>query len=148
MHQHPRSSVPSPAPNFPPRPTARDDRREQEAAPSSPTVDMGSNSARGLGIEPGPQPSEQGRNAALGREALTRLNQIISNYHTKAALIILHSRVALPPSFNKGSESPRVNRWVCFHLMVGFTMLWGKVKHLKVAGANSICFASVQRGIR
>ncbi|CAP80720.1 autophagy protein 13 [Penicillium rubens] len=111
MHQHPRSSVPSPAPNFPPRPTARDDRREQEAAPSSPTVDMGSNSARGLGIEPGPQPSEQGRNAALGREALTRLNQIISNYHTKAALIILHSRVALPPSFNKGSESPRVNRW-------------------------------------
>ncbi|KAJ5237292.1 hypothetical protein N7489_007383 [Penicillium chrysogenum] len=111
MHQHPRSSVPSPAPNFPPRPTARDDRREQEAAPSSPTVDMGSNSARGLGIEPGPQPSEQGRNAALGKEALTRLNQIISNYHTKAALIILHSRVALPPSFNKGSESPRVNRW-------------------------------------
>ncbi|CAG8892432.1 unnamed protein product [Penicillium egyptiacum] len=110
MHQHPRS-VPSPAPNFPPRPTARDDRREQEATPSSPAVDMGSNSARGLGIEPGPQPSEQGRNAAVGKEALTRLNQIISNYHTKAALIILHSRVALPPSFNKGSESPRVNRW-------------------------------------
>ncbi|KAJ5452843.1 Autophagy-related protein 13 [Penicillium cf. griseofulvum] len=96
---------------LPPRPTARDDRREQQTAPSSPTVDMGSNSARGLGIEPGHQPSEQGRNAALGKEALTRLNQIISNYHTKAALIILHSRVELPPSFNKGSESPRVNRW-------------------------------------
>ncbi|KAI2726154.1 hypothetical protein CBS147332_3041 [Penicillium roqueforti] len=112
MHQHPRSSaVPSPPPNLPPRPTARDVRREQETAPSSPTVDMGSNYARGLGLEPGPQPSEQGRNAALGKEALTRLNQIISNYHTKAALIILHSRVALPPSFNKGSDSPRVNRW-------------------------------------
>ncbi|KAJ5164202.1 Autophagy-related protein 13 [Penicillium coprophilum] len=112
MHQHPRSSaVPSPAPNFPLRPTARDDRKEQETAPSSPTVEMGSNSTRGLGIEPGPQPSEQGRSAALGKEALTRLNQIISNYHTKAALIILHSRVVLPPSYNKGSESPRVNRW-------------------------------------
>ncbi|KAJ5943451.1 hypothetical protein N7516_003619 [Penicillium verrucosum] len=112
MHQHPRSSTaPSPVPNFPPRPTAGDDRREQEATPSSPTVDTGSNSARGLGIEPGPQPSEQGRNAVLGKEALTRLNQIISNYHTKAALIILHSRVALPASYNKGSESPRVNRW-------------------------------------
>ncbi|KAJ5209656.1 hypothetical protein N7449_004035 [Penicillium cf. viridicatum] len=112
MHQHPRSStVPSPAPNFPPRPPARDDRREQEATPSFPPVDTGSNSARGLGIDPGPQPSEQGRNAALGKEALTRLNQIISNYHTKAALIILHSRVPLPPSYNKGSESPRVNRW-------------------------------------
>ncbi|KAJ5835620.1 Autophagy-related protein 13 [Penicillium robsamsonii] len=112
MHQHPRSSaVPSPAPNLPLRPTTRDGRREQETAPSSPTIDMGSHSARGLGIEPGPQPSEQGRSAAQGKEALTRLNQIISNYHTKAALIILHSRVALPPSFNKGSESPRVNRW-------------------------------------
>jgi hypothetical protein len=34
------------------------------------------------------------------------------NYHTKAALIILHSRVELPASFNKGSDTPRINRWV------------------------------------
>ncbi|KAJ6049467.1 hypothetical protein N7499_011931 [Penicillium canescens] len=111
MHQHPRSpAVPSSAPSFPSRPTTRDDVGDQDSTPSSPTVDMGSNSARGLGIEPGSQP-EQARNAAPAKEALARLNQIISNYHTKAALIILHSRVALPPSFTKGSESPRVNRW-------------------------------------
>ncbi|CAG7981040.1 unnamed protein product [Penicillium olsonii] len=107
MHQHPRSPAPSLVPNIP-RPAARDG---DDTAPSSPTVDPGSHSARGLGIEAGPQPAEQARNAALGKEALTRLNQIISNYHTKAALIILHSRVTLPPSYNKGSDSPRVNRW-------------------------------------
>ncbi|KAJ5583244.1 Autophagy-related protein 13 [Penicillium sp. DV-2018c] len=112
MHQHPRPpAAPSSAPPSSHRATARDDHREQDIAPSSPTVDMGSSSGRGLGIEPGPQPAEQARNAAQGKEAMTRLNQIISNYHTKAALIILHSRVALPPSYNKGSESPRVNRW-------------------------------------
>lgn len=36
------------------------------------------------------------------------------NYHTKAALVILHSRVELPPSFSKGSSTARVNRWVSF----------------------------------
>jgi hypothetical protein len=78
MHQHPRSpAVPSSAPSFPPRPTTRDDLRDQDSTPSSPTVDMGSNSARGLGIEPGSQP-EQARNAAPAKEALARLNQIIS----------------------------------------------------------------------
>ncbi|KAJ5757572.1 uncharacterized protein N7511_006266 [Penicillium nucicola] len=107
MHQHPRSPAPSLVPNIP-RPTPRDG---DDTAPRSPTVDTGSHSARGLGTEAGPQPAEQARNAALGKEALTRLNQIISNHHTKAALIILHSRVRLPPSYNKGSESPRVNRW-------------------------------------
>lgn len=34
------------------------------------------------------------------------------NYHTKAALIVLHSRVDLPPSYPKGSDTPRINRWV------------------------------------
>lgn len=42
---------------------------------------------------------------------------MLQNYHTKAALIILHSRVELPPSFAKGSDTPKVNRWVCFHAL-------------------------------
>ena len=37
----------------------------------------------------------------------------LQNYHTKAALIILHSRVNLPPVYSRGSETPKVNRWVC-----------------------------------
>jgi autophagy-related protein 13 len=42
----------------------------------------------------------------------------LQNYHTKAALIILHARADLPPTFSKGSDSPRVNRWVS--QLVGF----------------------------
>ncbi|KAJ5327743.1 Autophagy-related protein 13 [Penicillium brevicompactum] len=121
MHQHPRSPAPSGVPNIP-RPTPRDDRDERDdTAPSSPTVDTASNSARGLGIESGPQLAEQARIGIPGKETLGRLNQIISsvdppshlqqNYHTKAALIILQSRVSLPLAYNKGSDIPRVNRW-------------------------------------
>ncbi|KAJ5923213.1 hypothetical protein N7454_008458 [Penicillium verhagenii] len=72
---------------------------------------MRSNQTKGLGIDGGEPPAEQPKAAAPGQEALTKLNQIISNYHTKAALIILQSRVELPQSFNKGSNHPRVNRW-------------------------------------
>ncbi|KAJ6188346.1 hypothetical protein N7519_003254 [Penicillium mononematosum] len=119
MHQHPRSSVPSPAPNFPPRPTARDDRREQEAAPSSPTVDMGSNSARGVRDRVGTSAVRAGEECGTGQGGPDPVkSDNIGIVHSdpppnglSAALIILHSRVALPPSFNKGSESPRVNRW-------------------------------------
>jgi autophagy-related protein 13 len=42
---------------------------------------------------------------------IQRLNQVIQNFHTKAALIILHSRVDLPPAYSKGKEERRVNRW-------------------------------------
>ena len=34
------------------------------------------------------------------------------NFHTKAALIILHSRVDLAPAYKKGTDTKRVNRWV------------------------------------
>ncbi|KAJ5081588.1 Autophagy-related protein 13 [Penicillium alfredii] len=111
MHQHPRSPAVPSAPNVPRLTSAREDLREQELAPSSPTVDIRTNTTRGLGIDPGTEPSEQTRNMAPGKEAMAKLNQIISNYHTKAALIVLHSRIDLPPSFNKGSDTPRVNRW-------------------------------------
>lgn len=146
MHQHPRSpAVPSPAPKLPPKSTpAREDLKD-DSTPSSPTTDIRTNTTKGLGIDAGAESSEQAKEAAPGKEAMAKLNQIISvwtsgsphvrrfgtdgfgllralqNYHTKAALIILHSRVELRPSFNKGSDSPRVNRWVCdnFHRCAG-----------------------------
>jgi autophagy-related protein 13 len=43
---------------------------------------------------------------------MQRLNQVIQNFHTKAALIILHSRVDLSPAYSKANtEAKRVNRW-------------------------------------
>ncbi|KAJ5595192.1 Autophagy-related protein 13 [Penicillium hispanicum] len=94
MHQHPRSpAVPSPAPKLPSKPnSARDDARENEPYPASPTADLRTNSTKGLGIDAGAESTAQAKEAAPGKEAMAKLNQIISNYHTKAALIILHSR--------------------------------------------------------
>lgn len=61
---------------------------------------------------------------------VTRLNQVIQvhcvqngidrakltlphqNFHTKAALIILHSRFNLAPAYTKGTNIKRLNKWV------------------------------------
>ncbi|EAW11297.1 putative autophagy protein Atg13 [Aspergillus clavatus NRRL 1] len=110
MHQHPRSPAPV-APTSSTRSTRSTDHRELDTGPNSPALDVRMHSSRGLGIETGPEYEQTQRNPQPAKEALGKLNQIISNYHTKAALIILHSRVELPPSFNKGSDTPRVNRW-------------------------------------
>ncbi|RMZ77228.1 hypothetical protein DV738_g4474, partial [Chaetothyriales sp. CBS 135597] len=42
---------------------------------------------------------------------LQRLNQVIQNFHTKAALIILRSRVELRPAYSKNTDQRRVNKW-------------------------------------
>lgn len=137
MHQHPRSpAVPSraPPPNPPLSTPVRSDLREQDSAPGSPTADIRTNIGRGLGIDSGSDTSDLAKETAPGKEAIAKLNQIVAvwrhriqphdgtlltcdgnyhqNYHTKAALIILQSRVDLPPSFTRGSQAPRVNRWV------------------------------------
>ncbi|KAJ5267129.1 Autophagy-related protein 13 [Penicillium angulare] len=114
MHQHRSPAVPSsaPAPKFPSKPkSVRNDLRESESIPTSPTADIRANQTKGLGIDAGTGSSEQTKGAAPSREALAKLAQIISNYHTKAALIILQSRVELPPSIKEGTRTPRVNRW-------------------------------------
>ncbi|RAL16275.1 putative autophagy protein Atg13 [Aspergillus homomorphus CBS 101889] len=108
MHQHPRSPAP-PAP-VATRSSRSEDNREQDPRPTSPAFDPRT-SSRGLGIETGAESPEQSQTRRPSKEAIAKLNQIISNYHTKAALIILHARVELPPSLNKGSDTPRVNRW-------------------------------------
>ncbi|RMZ90105.1 hypothetical protein DV736_g2670, partial [Chaetothyriales sp. CBS 134916] len=42
---------------------------------------------------------------------LQRLNQVIQNFHTKATLIILQSRVELSPAYSKNTDQRRVNKW-------------------------------------
>lgn len=81
MHQHPRSpEVSSPAPKLPSKPTAaRDDSKERDSNPTSPSVDIKTNNlTRGLGIDAGSESAEQPREAAPGKEAMAKLNQIIS----------------------------------------------------------------------
>lgn len=80
MHQHPRSPVVPAAASKVPRPTAtREDLREQQdATPASPSSDIRAIPARGLGIDSGSEHAEQTREAAPGKEAMGKLNQIIS----------------------------------------------------------------------
>ena len=42
---------------------------------------------------------------------MQRLNQVIQNFHTKAALIILHSRSNLAPAYSSKTNEKRVNKW-------------------------------------
>ncbi|KAJ5755639.1 Autophagy-related protein 13 [Penicillium manginii] len=101
MHQHPRSpAVASSAPKQTPRAlaAARDDLKDPDSVPPSPHP---------LTFEP---TRPKGWALMLGRNTLT-IGLRLLNYHTKAALIVLHSRVDLPPSYPKGSDTPRINRW-------------------------------------
>jgi len=80
MHQHPRFPTVSPlAPKPSPRTpaAARDDLKDQDSVPPSPTVDIRTNSAKGLGIDGGAESSEQ-RATAPSKENMSKLNQIIS----------------------------------------------------------------------
>lgn len=83
MHQHPRSpAVQPPTPNVSSRPTSArpDDLRDQEPTiPSSPTADIRTHPTKGLGIEADAESADQiQRNAAPAKEAMAKLNQIIS----------------------------------------------------------------------
>ncbi|KAL8762932.1 MAG: hypothetical protein Q9184_001154 [Pyrenodesmia sp. 2 TL-2023] len=46
-----------------------------------------------------------------GRDGVQKLSQVVQNYFTKAAHIILHSRISLPPAYHKGTDTKRVNKW-------------------------------------
>ncbi|KAL5000390.1 autophagy-related protein 13 [Aspergillus recurvatus] len=105
MHQHPRSPAPA-APISSARHAQDYDRRTD-----SPAFDLSTHPNRGLGIETENDAAELEQSSQPGPEAIGKVNQIVTNYHTKAALIILHSRVELPPSYAKNSNIPRVNRW-------------------------------------
>lgn len=83
MHQHPRPSVTAP-PTSPPRPSSTrfDRQRDQDAELSRPSSNAGSDTTRGLGIDAGVEASEQEQKATPAKEAMAKLNQIISVGHS------------------------------------------------------------------
>ena len=102
MHQHPRPPPPSasPATSEQTNPTRTNNPRDRdiEALKMAGDTTQGSGSSEDFGATRQDQP-------------IDRLNQVIRNFHTKAALIILHSRVDLKPAYSKGTDNHRVNRW-------------------------------------
>ena len=101
MHQHPRHppASASPALSEQTNPTRTNNQRDRD--PRTNTQGSGSSedfaSTRTEHVDPSAQ--------------MQRLNQVIQNFYTKAALIILHSRVDLPPAYARNSDTLRINRW-------------------------------------
>ncbi|KAI9793786.1 MAG: autophagy protein 13 [Candelina submexicana] len=114
MHQHPRSSPVTASPALSPRtnPTRTNNPREQERNRQRSNPNMDALSERDDGLSDAVEnTSIDQHTAGPSREANAKMNQIIQNYHTKAALIIISSRATLPPAFAKGSDTRRVNKW-------------------------------------
>ncbi|GLI76167.1 autophagy protein 13 [Penicillium ochrochloron] len=83
MHQHPRSpAVPSSAPKMPAKSSAaRDDLKDSDSVPPSPTTEGRSHPAEGLGIDGAADQASKSSardSGPPGKEAMTKLNQIIS----------------------------------------------------------------------
>ncbi|KAL2069878.1 hypothetical protein VTL71DRAFT_14557 [Oculimacula yallundae] len=94
MHQHPRPSPITASPASSPRtnPTRTNNPRE-EGSSSSSSGDSGVIAATG--------PS---------RDVVKKLDQIIQNFHTKAAYLVLQSRMPLPVVFTKDGTK-KLNKW-------------------------------------
>ncbi|WEW58163.1 autophagy protein 13 [Emydomyces testavorans] len=105
MHQHRRSSSAVASPAYPSRSNSnRPATRERDAERFGPNI------SRGLGIDRQMDASDQEQSIESSEKTPEqKLDQVIQNYHTKAALIILHSRVDLAPSTFHGAI--RTNKW-------------------------------------
>jgi autophagy-related protein 13 len=96
MHQHPRSpAVPSSAPKMPAKASAaRDDLKDSDSVPPSPTTDGRYHPAEGLGIDGAADQTSKSSardSGPPGREAMTKLNQIISVSDERGASIFHES---------------------------------------------------------
>ncbi|KAM0723817.1 hypothetical protein Q7P37_000807 [Cladosporium fusiforme] len=113
MHQHIRSpprsasSTSNPSTN-PERPTTQRDLLPQRTRSS---VDLASYTERAAAAAAAGSSLQQEKDH-------TKLNQIIQNFHTKAALAICSSRANLPPAYNKDGDL-RQNKW--FNIMLDET---------------------------
>ncbi|KAI9883892.1 MAG: hypothetical protein M1823_004332 [Watsoniomyces obsoletus] len=109
MHQLPRPSSKSAGPSS----SGADEGRSRATNPRA--MNPGSHS-RTVSASEAPtddalRPSPGQRMTGHSKEAMAKLNQIVQNYFIKAALIIVHSRMNCPPSYNKSTGAQRVNKW-------------------------------------
>ncbi|KAJ9628353.1 autophagy protein 13 [Knufia peltigerae] len=109
MHQHPRPppASASPAASEQTNPTRTNNPRDRDvqALRTDSPLTQGSGSSEDFAAARQEQPADN----TAGQ--MQRLNQVVQNFHTKAALIILHSRVELSPAYSQKTDSKRVNRW-------------------------------------
>lgn len=93
MHQHPRS--PARTPSFPTRPGSvrADDQRGQDFGSNSHSSDTRANSLRNPGVEAGTESVDYAqRNTVPAKEAVAKLNQIISVWAIELYLLISYMK--------------------------------------------------------
>lgn len=109
MHQHPRPppTTASPATSEQTNPTRTNNPRDRDlqALRTNSPLTQGSGSSEDFTSARQDQPAD---NPVV---QMQRLNQVIQNFHTKSALIILQSRVDLAPAYSQKTDAKRVNRW-------------------------------------
>lgn len=109
MHQHPRPPpvTASPANSEQTNPTRTNNPRDRDvqALRTHSPLTQGSGSSEDFGSARQDQPADN------PDAQMQRLNQVIQNFHTKSALIILQSRVDLAPAYSRQTDNKRVNRW-------------------------------------
>ncbi|KAJ9165618.1 Autophagy-related protein 13, partial [Coniochaeta hoffmannii] len=110
MHQQSRhpARITSPASSPQTNPTRTNNPREALGAAAR--TRAGSEALAG---QSGSSTGESGETSGSGpsREAIKKLDQIVQNFHTKAAVLILQSRINVTPTAARGSERGKTNKW-------------------------------------
>ncbi|RDW75070.1 autophagy-related protein 13 [Coleophoma cylindrospora] len=104
MHQHPRMVTASPASLPQTNPMRTNNSREESL----------SSHARSASDMPGYNETDEAGGAVAtsgpSQESVRKMDQIVQNFHTKAAVVILQSRISLPVVFTKDGPK-KVNKW-------------------------------------
>ncbi|KAI4248254.1 MAG: hypothetical protein LQ352_005972 [Teloschistes flavicans] len=114
MHQHHRPPPVTASPAKSPRtnPTRTNNPREGDPPRSRPGSARGNPNEQAVDMSEGSDALMRGQGGSdQGKDAIQKLSQVVQNYFTKAAHVILHSRVSLPPAYHKGTDNKRVNKW-------------------------------------
>ncbi|KAL8884508.1 MAG: hypothetical protein Q9215_007457 [Flavoplaca cf. flavocitrina] len=114
MHQlhRPPPVTASPANSAKTNPTRTNNPREGGTSNSRPNSAQATSTEQAIDTGEGSDALMRGQDEAdPGRDGVQKLNQVVQNYFTKAAHIILHSRLSLPPAYHKGTDTKRVNKW-------------------------------------
>ncbi|KAF1977407.1 hypothetical protein BU23DRAFT_295680 [Bimuria novae-zelandiae CBS 107.79] len=111
MYQHPRPSPrsASAANNLQTNPTRTNNQRDPMSERSSPYSDFAPSSDRGTD-DSGEMVGRAEQVSEADHRHDQKVNQVIQNFFTKAALTIISSRAILPQSFNKDGNL-RQNKW-------------------------------------
>ncbi|SLM33798.1 Autophagy-related protein 13 [Lasallia pustulata] len=114
MHQHPRAPPVTASPASSPRtnPSRTNNPRDREPGGSVSGSERGTPSEQCIGIGEGADALLRGQESSgQAKDTVAKLSQVVQNYYTKAALIIVQSRVSLPPAYVRGTDNKRVNKW-------------------------------------